>query len=442
MTVGPHRFKSEEFVYVGEETFKRLSRSECRPNDIIFTKKGTLGQTGLVPSDSQIEKYLISSNQMRLRVDPEKALPEYVYYWVSSKWAIQKIKQDSEFTGVPKINLEYLKKFAIRIPPLSQQTAIAKILGYLDKKIELNYQINQTLEQMAQAVFKSWFVDFEPVKAKMAARKRWQATQPGNEAASPVCYAGEQGGPAAGEDLETTMNLAAMQAISGKNREELARLQSEQPEQYAELRVTAELFPSAMQDSELGEVPEGWGPVRLERYIELAYGKALKKSSRVEGPYPVYGSGGITGSHNDFLVPGPGIVVGRKGTVGSIYWETKDFYPIDTTYYVLVKNGCSLPFAYYLLHTLGLDGMNTDAAVPGLNRNNVYRLEVPCYSLELMERFSLTVNSISKMKSASNNETQSLIELRDTLLPKLLSGELTLPATETQEPELPKVANV
>ncbi len=100
---------------------------------------------------------------MRLRVDPEKALPEYVYYCVSSQKAINKIIQDSECTGVPKINLASLKSFPISLPSLSEQQDIIDILGSLSTKITLNRQINQTLEQMSQTLFKSWFVDFDPV---------------------------------------------------------------------------------------------------------------------------------------------------------------------------------------------------------------------------------------------------------------------------------------
>ena len=92
---------------------------------------------------------------MRLRVDPEKALPEYVYYCVSSQKAINKIIQDSECTGVPKINLAYLKSFPISLPSLSEQQDIIDILGSLSTKITLNRQINQTLEQMSQTLFKS-----------------------------------------------------------------------------------------------------------------------------------------------------------------------------------------------------------------------------------------------------------------------------------------------
>lgn len=269
---------------------------------------------------------------------------------------------------------------------------------------------------MAQAIFKSWFVDFEPVKAKIAAL--------------------EAGGS------EEDAPLAAMQAISAKDEIELARLQAEQPEQYAELRATAELFPSAMQESELGEIPEGWTPTKLERHIELAYGKALKKDARVEGQYRVYGSGGVTGSHHEFLIPGPGIIVGRKGTVGSIYWEPDNFYPIDTTFYVTVKNGYSLAFAYYLLQTLGLSSMNTDAAVPGLNRNNVYRLQIPSFPTALVGQFSQIVASISEKISTLNAESRTLTELRDSLLPKLLSGALTAPIAEELSVDEAEPANV
>ena len=103
-------------------------------------------------------------------------------------------------------------------------------MNSFDEKIELNRQINQTLEAMAQAIFKSWFVDFEPVKAKISAIE-------------------------AGEDAEG-ITRAAMSAISGKTDEELDQLQAEQPEHYIQLKTTAELFPSAMQNSELGEIPE------------------------------------------------------------------------------------------------------------------------------------------------------------------------------------------
>ena len=163
LSLGKEKFKQHEFVYISQDAFEKLQRSECLPNDIIFTKKGTLGQTGIIPNPSIFTRYILSSNQMRLRVDPLKALPAYIYYVVSSPQTIEKIIRDSDCTGVPKINLEYLRKFPVKLPDLKTQKAIAHILGSLDDKIELNRQMNETLEAMAQALFKSWFVDFDPV---------------------------------------------------------------------------------------------------------------------------------------------------------------------------------------------------------------------------------------------------------------------------------------
>jgi type I restriction enzyme, S subunit len=130
-----------------------------------------------------------------------------------------------------------------------------------------------------------------------------------------------------------------------------------------------------------------WQSGRLIDYIELKYGKGLPERSRVLGDIPVYGSGGTIGVHNNALVKGPGIVVGRKGTVGSVFWVSQDFFPIDTTYYVLPKNkNVDLRFTFYLLRSLPLKKMNTDAAVPGLNRDNAYRLDVAFPDPETQER--------------------------------------------------------
>ncbi|WP_016956261.1 restriction endonuclease subunit S [Catenovulum agarivorans] len=163
LSLGQEQFKDSEFVYISEATFKKLKRSECIAGDILFTKKGTLGQTGIIPQKHRYSRFLLSSNQMRLRVNEEKAIPEYVYYFVSSANSIEKIKRESESTGVPKINLEYLKNFRIYLPPLESQSKIVNVLQSLDNKIKLNRQTNQILEHMAQALFKSWFVDFDPV---------------------------------------------------------------------------------------------------------------------------------------------------------------------------------------------------------------------------------------------------------------------------------------
>ena len=125
-----------------------------------------------------------------------------------------------------------------------------------------------------------------------------------------------------------------------------------------------------MIESELGMIPEEWEVVKLGQVVELAYGKALKADNRVSGNIPVYGSAGIVGHHDEQLVEGPGIIVGRKGNVGSVFWSEDAFYPIDTVFFVRSK--LSLYYVYYNLHQQRF--INNDAAVPGLNRNQAYSL--------------------------------------------------------------------
>lgn len=120
-----------------------------------------------------------------------------------------------------------------------------------------------------------------------------------------------------------------------------------------------------------------WSPYKLEDVLELKYGKSLPDRKRVFGEFPVYGSGGCVGYHKEAFVKGPGIIVGRKGSIGTVFYEKNDFFPIDTVYYVEHKEELAdLTFLYYLLKYLPLSSMNSDAAVPGLNRNNAHRYEV------------------------------------------------------------------
>ena len=114
LTLGTGRFRADDFVFVSPDTASRLERSICRPLDIVFTKKGTLGQTGLMPENGDYDLYLLSSNQMKLTVDRRAADPLFVYYFVSSPESTAKIIRDSEATGVPKTNVTYLRDFPSR----------------------------------------------------------------------------------------------------------------------------------------------------------------------------------------------------------------------------------------------------------------------------------------------------------------------------------------
>jgi len=413
LSLGSTKFKDEGFVFVSEDKAEELRGYKAFKHDLIFTAAGTIGQVGIIPDNTKYECYIISNKQMRVRFDTDKVDPMFAYYWFSSPWMVDYIKRHDTGSTIPLINLGVLRSLPIPLPPVVEQVAIRQYLFMIDEKINNNNKINQTLEQMAQALFKSWFVDFEPVKAKIT-----------------VLEAG-------GSQEDAT--LAAMTAISGKDSDALVVFEREHPEQYAELKATAELFPSAMQDSELGDIPEGWNSQRFSNIATLHYGKALKKTERIEGPYSVYGSGGITGSHNSYLVEGPSIIVGRKGSIGTLYWEDGKFHPIDTVYYVSNKDGVPLSYLYYLMKTLNLSSMNTDAAVPGLNRDNVYRLEVLKPIQSILNKFNNHILAIRNMIQKNNFSIATLTTLRDTLLPKLLSGEITLPEAEQAVSEVENV---
>jgi type I restriction enzyme, S subunit len=183
---------------------------------------------------------------------------------------------------------------------------------------------------------------------------------------------------------------------------------------------------SGLADARFAELAAGAaGSELVGDLIELKYGKALPAAERVAGKFPVYGSGGVAGFHDTGLVDGPGVIVGRKGTVGAVYWSEQGFFPIDTTFYVAPRGkGVPMEFAFYMLKRLGLEGMNSDSAVPGLNRSNVLALEVQVPDEPALRRFHEEVRPLFLLRESLSAESADLAQLRDTLLPRLMSGEI------------------
>lgn len=171
-------------------------------------------------------------------------------------------------------------------------------------------------------------------------------------------------------------------------------------------------------DSSIGQVPTGWKVKKLEEILELKYGKALKKEDRREGTYPVFGSSGVVGCHDTSLTSGPGIVVGRKGNVGSIFWSDQDFFVIDTAYFV--ESDVPLRFLFYLLPTLNF--INGDAAVPGLSRQQAYSLEAIVPPASLLSKFCALADGFERQASTLRQQSANLRRTRDLLLPKLLGA--------------------
>jgi len=243
----------------------------------------------------------------------------------------------------------------IPIPPLQTQRKIAAILSAYDDLIENNLRRIKILEEMAQNLYREWFVKFR---------------FPGYEKVKFV-------------------------------------------------------------DSPLGMIPEGWVVRRMEEVLSLRYGKALKKDDRSGGDIPVYGSSGVVGYHDTSLASGPGIVVGRKGNVGSVFWSEKDFFVIDTAYYV--ESEMPLIFLYYDLQ--GKNFLNNDAAVPGLSRNQAYSLPMIVPPADLLSLFSSYAKNLVDGVLNRSRQNDILRNSRDLLLPRLVSGEVDVSDLDIEIPE-------
>ena len=152
-----------------------------------------------------------------------------------------------------------------------------------------------------------------------------------------------------------------------------------------------------------------WRESRVGDEIELAYGKSLPAHVREKGQFGVFGSNGCVGHHSSPLVAGPGIVVGRKGSVGSIAYSEQDFWPIDTTYYVVNKNGHDWRFLYHLLSSIGLEALNSHSTIPGLNRENVYL--IPVRLPDKHEQHSIAV-ALDAVEGAIGRETLAIEQAR------------------------------
>ncbi|MCT8578973.1 restriction endonuclease subunit S, partial [Glaesserella parasuis] len=216
------------------------SKFRLMKDDIIMARTCSTGICFLAKQDLPA---VFNNGLARIRLKKDIAYPTYVYYVFKSKSFISYIDGISGGTSV-QLNMKIgdLSKYSFDLPPLNIQKEIANKLSDLDKKIQLNTQINQTLEQIAQTIFKSWFIDYDPVHAKANALASGQTAEQATQ--------------------------AAMAVISGKNTQELHRLQTANPEQYQQLWEIAEAFPSGFSGyKNLGEIPIGWNVLTFKDFI-------------------------------------------------------------------------------------------------------------------------------------------------------------------------------
>jgi len=313
--------------------------------------------------------------------------------------------------------LGQLKKHIIRLPHIAKQRRIAGVLGGFDKKIRINRQLNKTLEEIAQAIFKSWFVDFDPVKVKIEAK-------------------------ANGQDPER----AAMCAISGKSDDELDQLPADQ---FSQLRTTAGLFPVELTDSEQGLIPKGWEWTPLSKMVHLIGGGTPKRShaeywggeipwfSVQDAPldgdvFCVDTEEKITGmgleKSSTKLLPVGTTIISARGTVGRLALVSIEMAMNQSCYGVRGINFIGPYFNYFnLKNAISTLQQNTHGAVfDTITRQTFETVDCVQPSPLLFDAFEQTVTPLLEYIRSNLLERACLAQLRDTLLPKLLSGEISL----------------
>jgi len=177
------------------------------------------------------------------------------------------------------------------------------------------------------------------------------------------------------------------------------------------------------------KIPEEWKIKRLKEILKLEYGKGLKKSDRKCGNFPVLGSNGIIDYHKEFLIKGPGIVVGRKGSIGKVTWVEKNYWPIDTSYYVKpLDEDLPLKWFYYALDYLNLPRLKLHDVVPGLNRDYAYSQKIMLPKLGEMKKIQ---SILENMDNKINNELflmEKFKKIKHGLMQVLLTGKKQVPA--------------
>lgn len=377
---------------------------------ILVSINGTLGNVALYNG----EKVFLGKSACYFNVNDDVD-KQFVRYVVSSYLFQNYIHSLATGSTIKNVSLKLMRDFTFRLPPLDIQRRISKVLKDLDDKIELNCQTNQTLEHIAQAIFKSWFVDFEPTRAKILAKQ-------------------------AGQDPER----AAMAAISGKSLEEIDQLSTDQQEQ---LKATAALFPDKLVESELGEIPEGWEVTELSGILEFNPKRTLKKGTPAS--YLDMKNVPTIGHLADYVVIRE-MASGTKFINGdtllaritpclengkTAYVDFLDDQKVgwgSTEYIVMRPKGdrpLSLGYMIARLDSFRSKAIQTMTGTSGRQRANAKALSEQSwidYPVKLLNQFDLISGGYLAKAKMNGEENKSLTELRDSLLPKLLSGEVTL----------------
>lgn len=415
---------SDMYISKGDRSITEfgLSKSSAKllpKNTVLLTSRAPIGYVAIAERE-------VSTNQgFKSLILKEGNDPIFFYYLL--KFNVPLLEARASGSTFKEISGQVLKDTELRLPDYKTQLSIGKILRSFDEKIELNRQTNQTLEQIAQAIFKSWFVDFEPVKAKIAAK---------------------QAGATA-EQIER----AAMCAISGKMTEQLDQLD---PHTLQQLKTTAALFPDALVDSEVGEIPEEWSLIQIQDVAKTIKGKSYKstelessstalvtlKSFSRGGGYRLDGLKEYTGKYKpeqevfagDLVIAYTDVtqaadVIGKPAMV--ISDSRYEHLVISLDVAVVRPASDSLKYFLYGLAKTEQFQQHTNSHSTGTTVLHLSKIAVPEYTFskpsdELIELYKVITQPLFQLINERIEESKNLERTRDTLLPKLLSGELSL----------------
>ena len=396
------RYVNDSIEHITELGLQKSSTKLLDKDHLIISARGTVGCLAQLSVPMAFNQSCYGLNGKEGIIDNG-----FLYYFLKNN--ISELKQKTHGAVFDTITRDTFEHIQISYPDLGTQKGIAKNLGSFDDKIQLNTQINQTLEQIAQALFKSWFVDFDPVRAKVQTLSD-------------------------GLSLEQA-ELAAMQAISGKTPEELTALSQTQPDRYAELAETAKAFPCEMVEVDGVEVPKGWEVTPLGDLISFVKGKKPKAVSpnQEENMLPHILTSSLEGKYNEFcesnklvtveyhntimLMDGSNsgrVAIGHNGVIGS------------TLAKINLENNKLWAIIYQFLKHKEADiqANTTGTTIPHTDKNRVnnYLMTIP--NDFLLDKFTeLFDNSLLKIIS-NRNQIISLETIRDLLLPRLLNGEI------------------
>lgn len=371
-----------DFVYVDKKSYDFLKKSYVEPKDVIISNVGAnVGTVFQAPNLNQ--PMTLGPNSVLVKPAGDNIDRDFVYYFFTSPIGQSKLNSIVSGSAQPKFNKTDLRNIEFPLPPLPIQKKIAHILSTLDDKIELNRKMNQTLEEMAQTIFKSWFVDFDPVHAKANCESE--------------------------AELE---NIAKELGIS---------------------KAILELFPSEFIESELGMIPKGWEWKSFGDVVIPKRGKTITKSTITEGNIPVV-AGGLSPAyyHGEYNAEAPTITISASGAnAGYVNLYNQNIWASDCSY--INNTNTKYVYSMYLFlkaQQYEITRMQQGVAQPHVYPKDLMRLMIVDCEEKFWELLEKIITPIFEKIAINQNEIQTLEKTRDTLLPKLLSGEIDVSELE------------